>query len=103
MPTVSEEQEGGLRNFRQQRIEEQTQPAVVRYGIYLYFSSTSFRLAANCLQSIAKGEPCFCLEMGSEVLVMDSLGAQSEHLLNDASIEGKDDFCLLPVLKAIKD
>ncbi len=26
-----------------------THPAIVRYGIYLYFSSRSFRLAARCL------------------------------------------------------
>jgi hypothetical protein len=26
----------------------------------------------------------------------------STYLLNDASIEGKDDFCLLPVLQAVK-
>jgi putative transposase len=28
-----------------------THPAIVRYGIYLYFSSRSFRLAARCLSS----------------------------------------------------
>ena len=28
-----------------------TNPAIVRYGIYLYFSSRSFRLAARCLAS----------------------------------------------------
>jgi putative transposase len=31
-----------------------THPAIVRYGIYLYFSSRSFRLAARCLESIVK-------------------------------------------------
>jgi len=31
-----------------------THPAIVRYGLYLYFSSRSFRLAAECLSSIAK-------------------------------------------------
>jgi putative transposase len=31
-----------------------TNPAIVRYGIYLYFSSRSFRLAARCLESIVK-------------------------------------------------
>ena len=28
-----------------------THPAIVRYGIYLYFSSRSFRLAAKCLSA----------------------------------------------------
>ena len=31
-----------------------THPAIVRYGLYLYFSSRSFRLAAKCLESIVK-------------------------------------------------
>jgi transposase-like protein len=31
-----------------------THPAIVRYGIYLYFSSRSFRLAAKCLSSFIK-------------------------------------------------
>lgn len=31
-----------------------THPAIVRYSIYLYFSSRSFRLAARCLESIVK-------------------------------------------------
>ena len=31
-----------------------THPAIVRYSIYLYFSSRSFRLAAKCLESIVK-------------------------------------------------
>ena len=31
-----------------------THPAIIRYGIYLYFSSRSFRLAARCLSSITK-------------------------------------------------
>ena len=31
-----------------------TDPAIVRYGLYLYFSSRSFRLAANCLETITK-------------------------------------------------
>ena len=31
-----------------------THPAIVRYSIYLYFSSRSFRLAARCLSSIIK-------------------------------------------------
>jgi putative transposase len=31
-----------------------THPAIVRYAIYLYFSSRSFRLAARCLSSIIK-------------------------------------------------
>lgn len=31
-----------------------THPAIVRYGLYLYFSSRSFRLAARCLESIIK-------------------------------------------------
>src|SRR5919108_5733427 len=30
-----------------------THPAIVRYGIYLYFSSRSFRLAAKCLSAAA--------------------------------------------------
>jgi putative transposase len=28
-----------------------THPAIVRYGLYLYFSSRSFRLAARCLST----------------------------------------------------
>jgi putative transposase len=28
-----------------------THPAIISYGLYLYFSSRSFRLAAKCLQS----------------------------------------------------
>jgi putative transposase len=31
-----------------------THPAIVRYGLYLYFSSRSFRLAARCLESTVK-------------------------------------------------
>jgi putative transposase len=31
-----------------------THPTIVRYAIYLYFSSRSFRLAARCLSSIIK-------------------------------------------------
>lgn len=31
-----------------------THPAIVRYGIYLYFSSRNFRLIASCLSSIIK-------------------------------------------------
>src|SRR5579884_4133536 len=31
-----------------------THPAIIIYGIYLYFSSRSFRLAAKCLESMAK-------------------------------------------------
>lgn len=31
-----------------------THSAIVRYGLYLYFSSRSFRLAAKCLESIVK-------------------------------------------------
>ena len=31
-----------------------TEPAVIRYGLYLYFSSRSFRLAAKCLSSIIR-------------------------------------------------
>ena len=31
-----------------------TNPAIIRYGLYLYFSSRSFRLAARCLSSIVK-------------------------------------------------
>src|SRR5579884_2299373 len=31
-----------------------THPAIIRYGLYLYFSSRSFRLAARCLSSIIK-------------------------------------------------
>jgi putative transposase len=31
-----------------------TDPAIVRYGLYLYFSSRSFRLAARCLSSIVR-------------------------------------------------
>jgi putative transposase len=31
-----------------------THPAIVRYGLYLYFSSRSFRLAAKCLESMVK-------------------------------------------------
>jgi putative transposase len=31
-----------------------THPAIVRYGLYLYFGSRSFRLAARCLESIVK-------------------------------------------------
>jgi putative transposase len=29
-----------------------THPAIISYGLYLYFSSRSFRLAAKCLESI---------------------------------------------------
>jgi putative transposase len=36
------------------RRRTRTHPAIVRYAIYLYFSSRSFRLAANCLESITK-------------------------------------------------
>jgi putative transposase len=36
------------------RRRTRTHPAIVRYGIYLYFSSRSFRLAARCLESIIK-------------------------------------------------
>jgi transposase-like protein len=28
-----------------------THPAIISYGLYLYFSSRSFRLAAKCLES----------------------------------------------------
>jgi putative transposase len=31
-----------------------THPAVVRYSLYLYYSSRSFRLAAKCLSSLVK-------------------------------------------------
>jgi putative transposase len=31
-----------------------THPAVIRYGLYLYFSSRSLRLAARCLSSFIK-------------------------------------------------
>lgn len=31
-----------------------TDPAIISYGLYLYFSSRSFRLAAKCLESIIK-------------------------------------------------
>lgn len=31
-----------------------TNPAIIRYGLYLYFNSRSFRLAARCLSSIVK-------------------------------------------------
>lgn len=31
-----------------------TDPAIIRYGLYLYFSSRSFRLAAKCLSSVVK-------------------------------------------------
>ncbi len=31
-----------------------TDPAIIRYGLYLYFSSRSFRLAARCLESVIK-------------------------------------------------
>ena len=31
-----------------------TDPAIIRYGLYLYFSSRSFRLAAKCLSSIIR-------------------------------------------------
>ncbi|SRR5579883_1493267 len=31
-----------------------TDPAIIRYGLYLYYSSRSFRLAARCLSSIVK-------------------------------------------------
>jgi putative transposase len=31
-----------------------THPAIIRYGLYLYFSSRSFRLAAKCLSSVTK-------------------------------------------------
>ena len=31
-----------------------TNPAIVRYGLYLYFSSRSLRLAAKCLESVIR-------------------------------------------------
>jgi putative transposase len=31
-----------------------TDPAIVRYGLYLYFSSRSFRLAARCMSSVTR-------------------------------------------------
>lgn len=31
-----------------------TDPAMIRYGLYLYFSSRSFRLAAKCLEPVMK-------------------------------------------------
>jgi putative transposase len=31
-----------------------TDPAIISYGLYLYFSSRSFRLSAKCLESIIK-------------------------------------------------
>jgi len=39
-----------LRHMNRRRTR--THPAIVRYGIYFYFSSRSFRLAARCLESI---------------------------------------------------
>jgi transposase-like protein len=35
-------------------MRNRTHPAVIRYGLYLYFSSRSFRLAAKSLASIKK-------------------------------------------------
>jgi transposase-like protein len=31
-----------------------THPAIISYGLYLYFSSRSLRLAAKCLESVIK-------------------------------------------------
>jgi putative transposase len=33
---------------------KRTHPAVISYGLYLYFGSRSFRLAAKCLESIIR-------------------------------------------------
>ena len=32
-----------------------THPAIIKYGLYLYFSCRSFRLAAKCLESVIEG------------------------------------------------
>jgi transposase-like protein len=35
-------------------MRSRTHPAIIRYGLYLYFSSRSFRLAAKCLEQLLK-------------------------------------------------
>ncbi len=35
-------------------MQQDTHPAIISYGLYLYFSSRSFRLAAKCLETIIR-------------------------------------------------
>jgi transposase-like protein len=105
--------------------------AIIRYALYLYFSSRSFRLAAKCLSSsVIKRTHLSIWKWGQrysdcaadrfrtdnkcrvkEILFVDETLLQIDGydywlwiayepnldvcLFNDASLEGKDSFCML--------
>ena len=110
-----------------------TYPAVVSYGLYLYYISRSFRLAAKCLSSfiVKRSHVTIWKWIQRYVFLADRFRIDrhkirqifvdetlvkidgleywlwiayepNECLFDDASIEGKDNFCMLSVLQAVR-
>ena len=54
------------------KCNNRTHPAtIISYGLYLYFSSSSLRLAAKCLESvIRKSHVAIWMEVGSEIFIL---------------------------------
>jgi transposase-like protein len=71
-----------------------THPAIVRYGIYLYFSSRSFRLAARCLSSssssssvIRRSHVCIWKWVQKYSDLADSFGTDDRHVVKEIFVD----------------